>query len=66
MVLVNVQVNASLEELVMALQCLKFDQSWETNIKTELLYETSKYVSKLAGMPVQPNKANHRRECIWP
>ena len=49
--------NASLEELVMALQCLRFDQSWETNIKTELLYETSKYVSKLAGMPVQPNKA---------
>ncbi len=47
--------NASLEELVMALQCLRFDQSWETNIKTELLYETSKYVSKLAGMPVQPN-----------
>ena len=27
--------NASLEELVMALQCLRFDQSWETNIKTE-------------------------------
>jgi len=49
--------NASLEELVMALQCLKFDQSWESNIKTKLLYETSKYVSKLAGMPVQPNKA---------
>jgi len=49
--------NASLEELVMALQCLRFDQSWETNIRTELLYETSKYVSKLAGMPVQPNKA---------
>jgi len=49
--------NASLEELVMALQCLRFDQSWETSIKTELLYETSKYVSKLAGMPVQPNKA---------
>jgi len=50
--------NASLEELVMALQCLRFDQSWETNIKTKLLFETSKYVSKLAGMPVQPNKAN--------
>jgi len=49
--------NASLEELVMALQCLRFDQSWETNIKTKLLYETSKYVSKLAGMTVQPNKA---------
>ena len=49
--------NASLEELVMALQCLKFDQTWETGIKTKLLYETSKYVSKLAGMPVQPNKA---------
>ena len=41
----------------MALQCLRFDQSWETNIKTKLLYETSKYVSKLSGMTVQPNKA---------
>jgi len=40
----------------MALQCLRFDQSWGTNIMTRLRYEASKYVSKLAGMPVLPNK----------
>ncbi len=49
--------NASLEELVMALQCLQFSAKWETNIKTNLLYETSKYVSNLVGIVVQPNKA---------
>ena len=49
--------NASLEELVMALQCLQFDKKWETNINTELLYETSRYVSKLVGVQVQQNKA---------
>jgi len=36
--------NASLEELVMGLQCLQFDQKWDTNINTKLLYETSRYV----------------------
>lgn len=50
--------NASLEELVMALQCLQFgDQKWETGINTKLLYETSKFVSNLVGIKVQPNKA---------
>jgi 2-isopropylmalate synthase len=49
--------NASLEELVMALQCLPFGQKWETGIKSALLYETSKYVSNLVGIAVQPNKA---------
>ncbi|WP_268543189.1 2-isopropylmalate synthase [Candidatus Nitrosotenuis cloacae] len=49
--------NASLEELVMALQCLPFEQKWETGINTKLLYETSKYVSNLVGITVQPNKA---------
>ncbi len=49
--------NASLEELVMALQCLQFDEKRETGIKTEKLYETSRFVSKLMGIPVQPNKA---------
>lgn len=49
--------NASLEELVMALQCLQFGQKWETNIKTKLLYETSRFVSNLVGIAVQPNKA---------
>ncbi|NDB88309.1 MAG: 2-isopropylmalate synthase [Nitrososphaeria archaeon] len=50
--------NASLEEFVMALQCLQFgDQKWETGINTKLLYETSKFVSNLVGIKVQPNKA---------
>ena len=46
--------NASLEELVMALQCL---YNKKHNIKTELLYETSKFVSNAVGIIVQPNKA---------
>src|SRR5918997_1523527 len=46
--------NASLEEFVMALQCL-FNK--KHNIKTELLYETSKFVSNKMGIIVQPNKA---------
>src|ERR687890_1399624 len=46
--------NASLEEFVMALQCL-FNKTH--NIKTELLYETSKFVSSKMGIIVQPNKA---------
>lgn len=49
--------NASLEEFVMALQCLQFSEKWETGIKTNLLYETSKFVSNLVGIVVQPNKA---------
>ena len=49
--------NASLEEFVMALQCLQFDTKWETGIKTQLLYDTSRYISNLVGVPVQPNKA---------
>ncbi len=51
--------NASLEEFVMALQCLPFGngQKWETGINTKLLYETSKFVSNLVGIKVQPNKA---------
>ncbi len=49
--------NASLEEFVMALQCLQFDNKFETNINSKLLYETSRYVSKVVGIQVQPNKA---------
>ncbi len=49
--------NASLEEFSMALQCLPFGKKYETGIKSELIYETSRYVSKLVGMQVQPNKA---------
>jgi 2-isopropylmalate synthase len=46
--------NASLEEFVMALQCL---YNRRHNIKTELLYETSKFISNVMGIIVQPNKA---------
>jgi len=49
--------NASLEEFVMSLQCLQFNDNYETGIKTDLLYDTSRFVSKLVGMSVQPNKA---------
>ena len=49
--------NASLEEFVMALNSLQFEQKWDTNINKELLYETSRYVSKIVGITVQPNKA---------
>lgn len=46
--------NASLEEFVMALYSL---HGKKTNIKTELLYETSRMVSRLTGVMVQANKA---------
>lgn len=46
--------NAALEELVMACQCL---YQIEHNIKTELLYDVSKFVSNAMGIIVQPNKA---------
>ena len=46
--------NASLEEIVMALYCL---YNHKTNITFEHIYETSKLVSNLTGVIVQPNKA---------
>ncbi len=46
--------NASLEELVMALYCL---QRRKTRIRTELIYETSRLVSRITGIVIQPNKA---------
>jgi len=46
--------NAALEEVVVALKLL---YNVETSIKSELLYETSMLVSRVTGMPVQPNKA---------
>ncbi len=49
--------NASLEELSMALQCLPYESKYETNIKSKLIYDTSRYVSKIVGIKVQPNKA---------
>ena len=46
--------NASLEEVVMALHLIL---KKKTNINTKLLYDTSKMISRLTGIPVQPNKA---------
>ena len=46
--------NASLEEVVMALHNL---YGIKTKINTRAIYETSRLVSKLTGVMVQPNKA---------
>ena len=49
--------NCSLEEVVMALYTRKAFFDMETGINTKEIYRTSKMVSKLTGMKVQPNKA---------
>ena len=49
--------NASLEELVMALETRKDFFQLETNVVTEEIYRSSRLVSRLTGMAVQPNKA---------
>lgn len=49
--------NASLEEIVMALRTRSDFLNKATNIKTEEIYKTSRLVSKLTGIVVQPNKA---------
>jgi 2-isopropylmalate synthase len=49
--------NASLEEIVMTLNTRKDFFELETGIKTEEIFRTSRLVSRLTGMPVQPNKA---------
>jgi 2-isopropylmalate synthase len=46
--------NTSLEEFVLGCDHL---YGYKTNIKCQLLYETSRLVSKLTGVVVQPNKA---------
>ena len=48
--------NTSLEEVVMILK-QHIELGLDTNINTKLLMETSKMVSELMGMVVQPNKA---------
>ena len=46
--------NAALEEVVMGLHTI---YKLRTGVNTRLLYETSKLVSRLTGVPIQPNKA---------
>ncbi|MDR1897238.1 MAG: 2-isopropylmalate synthase [Prevotellaceae bacterium] len=48
--------NTALEEVVMAIKSHK-ELGIETNINTKKIWETSKLVSTLMNMPVQPNKA---------
>ena len=48
--------NTSLEEIAMILKCHK-GIGIETNINTTKIYPTSRMVSSLMNMPVQPNKA---------
>ena len=48
--------NTSLEEVAMIIKCHK-DINIETNINTQKIYPTSRMVSSLMNMPVQPNKA---------
>lgn len=49
--------NASLEEIVMSLKVRKDVYKCVTNINTTEIYPTSRMVSRITGIPVQPNKA---------
>src|SRR6476660_7628458 len=46
--------NASLEEVVMSLQCL---YNYQHNVNPAILYDVSRFVSNTMGIIVQPNKA---------
>ena len=48
--------NTTLEEVAMILRC-HHDIQIDTNINTQKIYPTSRMVSSLMNMPVQPNKA---------
>ncbi len=49
--------NASLEEVVMAIHTRKNLLNKNTNVNTKEIYKTSRLVSRLTGIYVQPNKA---------
>jgi 2-isopropylmalate synthase len=49
--------NASMEEIVMILKTRKDQLPYETGIVTEYIYPTSRLLSQITGMVVQPNKA---------
>ena len=49
--------NASLEEIVMALNVRNDIKPYETGVKTELLYKSSQLLSAVTGVGVQRNKA---------
>lgn len=49
--------NASLEEIAMILKTRKDLFGLDTRIKTEKIYPTSRLITSITGVPVQPNKA---------
>ena len=49
--------NASLEEIVMAVNTRKDFFHKRTGVRTQHIYDTSRMVSRLTGITVQPNKA---------
>ena len=49
--------NTSLEEVVMAIKTRRDLFGVDTTINTQEIYRTSRLVSRLMGIPVQPNKA---------
>lgn len=49
--------NASLEEIVMAINVRKNKLPFDCRVKTEQLYASSKMLSSITGINVQPNKA---------
>jgi 2-isopropylmalate synthase len=49
--------NAALEEVVMALKTRGDHFRVGTRVRTEYLYPTSRMISRITGIPVQPNKA---------
>jgi len=49
--------NASMEEIVMALRTRKDLHECDTNIHANHIYNTSRLLTHITGVPVQPNKA---------
>lgn len=49
--------NTSLEEMVMAIQTRKDLLPFQTRVNSKHLFATSRLVSRITGIPVQPNKA---------
>ncbi len=49
--------NAAMEEIVMALKTRRDFFKYDTNIITRHIYSTSKLISQITGIVVQPNKA---------
>jgi 2-isopropylmalate synthase len=49
--------NAALEEIVMAIATRQDFYGFTTNINTKQIYNSSRLISAITGVPVQPNKA---------